>query len=130
MIVLDTHALVWLRTSPDQLSKAAADVIRKALKNDCVAIAAVTLWELSWLATNGRIDPGGTVPAFLEKVTSGVVILPLSVEIAAQAAAFPAASYPKDPADRLIGATALASGIPLVTKDTAIRRSSLVKTIW
>ena len=130
MIVLDTHVLVWLRTSPDQLSKAAADAIRKQLKSDCVSIAAVTLWELSWLATNGRIDPGGTVPAFLKKITTGVVILPLTVEIAAQAAAFPAASYPRDPADRLIGATALTSGTDLVTKDNAIRRSSLVRTIW
>jgi PIN domain nuclease of toxin-antitoxin system len=130
VIVLDTHVLVWLRTSPDQLSKAAADAIRKQLKSDCVSIAAVTLWELSWLATNGRIDPGGTVPAFLKKITAGVVILPLTIEIAAQAAAFPVASYPQDPADRLIGATALTSGTDLVTKDHAIRRSSLVRTIW
>ena len=129
MIVLDTHVLVWLRTCPDQLSKAAADAIRKEIKRDCVSIAAVTLWELSWLATNGRIDPGGTVPAFLKKITAGVVILPLTVEIAAQAAAFPVA-YPRDPADRLIGATALTSGTDLVTKDNAIRRSSLVRTIW
>ena len=130
MIVLDTHVLVWLRALPDQLSKAAADAIRKELKRDCVSIAAVTLWELSWLSTNGRIDPGGTVPAFLKKITAGVVILPLTVEIAAQAAAFPVASYPRDPADRLIGATALTTGTHLVTKDKAIRRSSLVRTIW
>ena len=130
MIVLDTHVLVWLRTCPDQLSKAAVHAIRKELKSDCVSIAAVTLWELSWLATNGRIDPGGTVPDFLKKITAGVVILPLTIEIAAQAAAFPAASYPRDPADRLIGATALTSGTGLVTKDNAIRRSSLVRTIW
>ena len=130
MIVLDTHVLVWLRTSPDQLSKAAADAIRKELKRDCVSIAAITLWELSWLATNGRIDPGGTVPAFLKKITAGVVILPLTVDIAAQATAFPLASYPRDPADRLIGATALTSGTDLVTKDNAIRRSSLVRTVW
>lgn len=130
MIVLDTHVLVWLRTCPDRLSKAAADAIRKELRSDCVSIAVVTLWELSWLATNGRIDPGETVPAFLKKITAGVVILPLTVEIATQAAAFPVASYPSDPADRLIGATALTSGTNLVTKDSAIRRSSLVRTIW
>ena len=130
MIVLDAHVLVWLRTCPDRLSKAAGEAIRKELKNDCVSIAAVTLWELSWLATNGRIDPGGTVQAFLKKITAGVVILPLTVDIAAQAAAFPVASYPRDPADRLIGATALTSGTDLVTKDNAIRRSSLVRTVW
>ena len=50
--------------------------------------------------------------------------------IAAQAAAFPAATFPKDPADRMIGATALLSGIALVTRDSAIRASRLVRTIW
>lgn len=130
MILLDTHVLVWLRTAPDQLSRAAASAIRKELASDCAAIAAITLWELSWLATFGRIDPGGSVSSFLSKVTAGVVILPLSPEIAAQAAAFPVATFPKDPADRMIGATALLSGIALVTRDSALRASRQVRTIW
>ena len=130
MILLDTHVLVWLRTAPDQLSRAAVSAIRKELASDCVAIAAITLWEFSWLATFGRIDPGGAVSSFLSKVSAGVVILPLSPEITAQAAAFPAATFPKDPADRMIGATALLSGIALVTRDGAIRASRLVRTIW
>jgi PIN domain nuclease of toxin-antitoxin system len=130
VIQLDTHALVWLRTSPDQLSRPAANAIRKALEDDCVAIAAITLWELSWLATTRRIDPGGTVTSFLEKITSGIVVLPLNSDIAAQAAAFPMDRYPKDPADRLIGATALVTGISLITKDDAIRKSQLLRTVW
>ena len=40
------------------------------------------------------------------------------------------ASYPKDPADRVIGATALVEGMVLVTADTAIRRAKVVRTIW
>jgi len=130
VIQLDTHAVVWLRTSPDRLSRPATAAIRKALQTDCIGIAAITLWELAWLATTGRLEPGGTVRSFIERVTSGVVVLPLTAEIAALAAGFPPDRYPKDPADRLIGGTALAAGIPLVTKDDAIRRSGLVTTIW
>lgn len=130
MIQLDTHALVWLRTAPDQLSRQATAAIRKALKTDCVAIAAITLWELAWLVNAGRIDPGGTPRSFLERATSGIVVLPLTAEIAILAAGFPHDRYPRDPADRLIGATALATGIPLVTRDDGIRRSGLVSIIW
>jgi PIN domain nuclease of toxin-antitoxin system len=76
VIQLDTHALVWLRTAPDRLSKPATAAIRKALKTDRVAIAAITLWELAWLVTAGRIDPGGTPRSFVERATSGIVVLP------------------------------------------------------
>jgi PIN domain nuclease of toxin-antitoxin system len=57
------------------------------------------------------------------------VVLPITANIALQAFAFPA-SYPKDPADRLIGATALIEDIPLITADRGIRRSGTVPTIW
>jgi PIN domain nuclease of toxin-antitoxin system len=56
-------------------------------------------------------------------------VLPITPEIAARAAGFPD-SYPKDPQDRLIGATALAEGVELVTHDKSIRRSGLVPVIW
>jgi PIN domain nuclease of toxin-antitoxin system len=58
-----------------------------------------------------------------------VTILPITLEIAALAAQFPA-DYPSDPSDRLIGATARAEGMTLVTRDERIRRSQLVRTLW
>jgi PIN domain nuclease of toxin-antitoxin system len=53
----------------------------------------------------------------------------ITANIALQAYALPA-SYPKDPADRIIGATALVEDIPLLTADQAIRKSRAVPTIW
>ncbi len=59
----------------------------------------------------------------------GVAVLPITPEIAALASQFPE-DYPSDPSDRLIGATARAEGLPLVTRDERIRRSPLVWTVW
>lgn len=62
-------------------------------------------------------------------VRSGVVVRSITTEIAAIAAQFPS-DYPRDPVDRIVGATARAEGMALVTKDERIRNSLLVKTIW
>jgi len=64
---------------------------------------------------------------FLERTGAGV--REVTPEIAALATQFPD-DYPKDPADRLIGATARAEGISLVTRDKGIRSSPLIKTVW
>jgi PIN domain nuclease of toxin-antitoxin system len=81
------------------------------------------------LATHGRLQISGTVEAFLEEVSSRVSVLPLTPKVAALANQFPA-RYPSDPCDRLIGATALAESMILVTKDANIRASGLLQTIW
>ena len=59
----------------------------------------------------------------------GIVILPITLEIAALASQFPE-EYSSDPSDRLIGATARAEGLILVTRDERIRRSPLLRTVW
>ena len=67
--------------------------------------------------------------ATVEEFIVGVDIKELTPEIVAIPAQFPE-NYPRDPADRLIGATARAFGMPLITKDERIRPSGIVKTIW
>lgn len=70
-----------------------------------------------------------TPEAFLSEVEHRFVILPITASIALQALELPA-GYPKDPADRIIGATALIEDIPLITADAQIRKSRAVPTIW
>ena len=131
VILLDTHVLVWLVGQPEKLSKAAASAIRRARSSDGLSIADVTIWELALLLARGVLQSGGTVENTLRNLLgrSGVSIKPITPEIAALATQFPI-DYPRDPIDRLIGATALAEGLALVTRDEGIRKSPLLKTIW
>ena len=129
VILLDTHVLIWMTGEPKRLSRAAAQAIRAAEKKDGIAISAISLWELAALFTRGRIRAYGTVEASVQLVTQDVVIKPITAEIAALATQFPD-DYPHDPADRLIGATARAHGLRLVTRDSRIAASPLLEAIW
>lgn len=131
MILLDTHALFWLAAKPDRLSRKAASAIHRALAGSGIAVASITLWELAHQLARGRIRGRGTTETFLEEIVelTGVVVREITPEIAALAVHFPE-SFPGDPADRLIAATARAEGIPLVTADDRLHESPLVETLW
>lgn len=129
MILLDTHVVVWLAFEPDKLSKRAKEAIRGARLQGGLAIAAITLLELAWLAEKGRVVTTLSVESFVRRCALKMTVLPITPEIAARAVSLPE-SYPKDPQDRLIAATALVEGIELVTHDGLIGRSGLVPVIW
>jgi PIN domain nuclease of toxin-antitoxin system len=129
VILLDTHVLVWLATEPAKLSKNARSSIRRASRAGGIAISAITLWELAWLATHGRLQLAGTPEAYLEESSSRVAVLPITTKVAALANQF-SADYSNDPCDRLIGATALAESMVLVTKDAKIRECKQIQTLW
>ena len=130
MILVDTHVVVWLAFDQNQLSKRARAAIDDARKNgDGLAISDITLLELAVLASKGRIDLGISLESFLQEVETRFVVLPITGRACAHAIALPTA-YPKDPADRIIGATALVEGLSLITADRNILRSKVVATIW
>ncbi|MGB9203983.1 MAG: type II toxin-antitoxin system VapC family toxin [Terriglobales bacterium] len=129
MILLDSHALIWAVADSKRLSKAAASAIRRARRGDGLAVSAITAYEVAWQIASGRIQGYGTVETSVLRFLEGVTMRPITPEIAALAAQFPE-DYPRDPADRLIGATARAEGLTLVTRDERIRRSPLIRTVW
>jgi PIN domain nuclease of toxin-antitoxin system len=129
VILLDTHVVIWMASDPGKLSGPASDAIREASHEGGIAISAITLWELAWLMMHGRLDISGTVEDFVEEIAARTAVRPITPKIAVLANQF-ISSYSGDPCDRLIGATALAEGMALVTKDRNIRGSKQVKTIW
>jgi PIN domain nuclease of toxin-antitoxin system len=130
VILVDTHVVVWLALDQDQLSKKARAAIDDARRNgDGLAISDITLLELATLWRKGRISLDISLESFLGEVEARFIILPISGRTCVRALGLPA-TYPKDPADRIIGATALVEGLSLLTADRAIRRSRALHTIW
>ena len=130
MILLDTHALLWLSSDPAKLSSNAKTAIEDARKNkEGIAVSDITLLELATMANKGRLRLNMTLESFLQEVEGRFAVLPITGRACVRTTAFPPA-YPKDPADRIIGATALVEGLTLLTADQAIRRSKVVPTIW
>jgi PIN domain nuclease of toxin-antitoxin system len=118
-----------MSSDPKRLSTRAHQAIVEARQTTGIAIASITLWELAWLAENRRILVSRSVESFVRETVSRVAVKPMTPEITATAVRLPA-DFPKDPADRIITATALADSISLVTADQQIRRARIVPTIW
>jgi PIN domain nuclease of toxin-antitoxin system len=130
LILLDTHAVLWLMSDPDKLSGKARAAIEVSRRNEeGIAVCDITLLELTTLASKRRIHLGISLESLLLEVESRFVIFPMTGRACARAMSLPT-TYPKDPADRIIGATALVEGLSLITADREIRRSKLIPTIW
>ena len=130
MILVDTHVVLWLAFDEIRISKKAKASIDQAREGDRgLAISDFTLLELTMAFQKKRFGIDISLESFLYEVEQKFVVLPITRTVCVQTLAFPSA-YPKDPADRIIGATAVVQGLTLVTADQAIRKSGAVPTIW
>lgn len=128
MVVIDTHALIQAALQPNRLSSAA----RKAMGGEHGPVAAsdISFWEIAMLVAKRRLQIDTDAAQFIEDLVHALElrVLPINSKIAvlAQSEAF----GHRDPADRLIGATAIAHGAPLVSADKRLRRVPGLRVIW
>ena len=128
--MLDTHVVVWLALEPDRISKKAKSVIEEArARTEELAISDMTLFEIANLSRKARIGFNKSLESFLSQIESRFVVLPMNSEVCARAMTF-GADFPKDPADRVIAATALVRGAPLISADRALQAVEELPTIW
>ncbi len=127
-VVLDTHVVHWWSAEPDRISRAATKALSEA---DALAVAAISWFELAWLAKHERIVVTIPIRSWLEQLAAQVRTVALTPAIADTAVSLPA-SFPGDPADRLIYATAIEHGWRFITKDRKLRahRHPQPLTLW
>ena len=128
MIVLDTHAWIWWTNGSDRLSSAAGRAIEKERE---IGVCAISCWELAMLVSGGRLGLDRDPLLWIRESLSQprVLLLPLTPEIAVASAGF-GPDYPKDPADRLIIATAQNHRAEVATADRKMRSLRQVNSIW
>lgn len=120
-VLLDTHVLVWMLAGDERLSREARQLIENASYEDGADVCAISLWEVSMLAEKGRLPLFRDVGAWVESVAThpALNIVPLAPEIAVASTRLPGELH-RDPADRMIVATARTVNATLVTADRAL----------
>ena len=131
MIVLDTHAWIWFISNPEFLSKRAKNAVQAAVEDKSILISSISAWEVALLVTKKRLKLTLDISDWIAKSESlpFIQFVPVTNSIAVKSVNLPSPLHP-DPADRIIIATALSVGAPLVTKDKKLLSYSHIKTIW
>jgi len=128
VIIVDTHAWIWWATESRGLSAAARRALAEA---HAIGVPAIGCLEVAVAVAKGRLRLDRDVLAWLRTALAmpRVVLLPLVPEIAVTAVDL-GASFPGDPGDRLIFATAVHHRARLVTKDGPLRKWDRARTVW
>lgn len=130
-VLADTHALIWYLFDEKRLSHAARMALDGALDAGFpILVSAISLIEVVYLEERSRIGGGSAnrIRQACEAEDPSIEIVPIDARIAYNLHLIPRADVPDMP-DRIIAATAISLGVPLVTRDGKIRASA-VQTIW
>jgi len=130
MILLDTHTWIWSHSATKLLSDNVKNLIKKT-QTDQRAIASISIWEFAMMVTKGRINVKIDPKRWLDNAigSSGLQVIELTSEIAVESCNLPG-DFHKDPADRIIVATARTHNLTLLTKDRKIIEYPHVQAVW
>ena len=128
MIVLDTAVWIWRASDPERLTTSARRAIDEVER---VLVSAVSVWEVAMLVAKRRIQLDRTIEQWVNVALAlpKIQLAPLEPAIAVRSTKLPGPFHP-DPADRIIVATALENGVPLITPDERIRAYPHVQATW
>ncbi|PCI63117.1 MAG: PIN domain-containing protein [Gammaproteobacteria bacterium] len=131
MVLLDTCAIIWDALDPSKLSKKAKTAIENADKNNSLIISDISIWEISMLIKKNRIQVEATATQLIKLYlqTRNIRVQPITPEIADLSVNFDS-KMNKDPADRIISATAIVCDAKLVTSDRNLIANELLDTVW
>jgi PIN domain nuclease of toxin-antitoxin system len=121
LLLLDTHVWIWLMLANPELTDSGRQVINRAAASGQLMIAAISVWEAALLASRGRVVVDRPLAQWIMEAVSapGLLIEPLLPQIAVEASSLPE-TFHRDPADRLIVATARVENATLMTRDQRI----------
>lgn len=120
-LLADTHVWYRWRAEPKRLSPVhVRELARAERRRETVAVSAISLWQLAMMAALGRIRVGIALESWIAEMAEdpSIAVLPLTPAIAARSVGL--GGLARDPADRLIAATALCHGLTLLTSDERI----------
>jgi PIN domain nuclease of toxin-antitoxin system len=131
MIVLDTHAWVWFISNPELLSEKAKRYLDSAVEEKAIMISSISVWEVALLIAKKRLILTLELNDWIAKseMLPFFKFIPVDNSVAIKSVNLPQPLH-SDPADRIIIATAISLGVPIVTKDEKILNYSQVQTIW
>jgi len=128
--LLDTHVLLWWLGEPERLLPQQRSMLDDVAPESPVLVSDITLWEIAMLASRRRIHLRMPLREWLESAVAPPLVQRSGITpaIASEVAALPE-SFPRDPADRILAATARVLNATLVTRDERIRDSKVVEVL-
>jgi PIN domain nuclease of toxin-antitoxin system len=131
VIVLDTHVWIWWLSDPGKLPGRARKAVMEAASDQAIYISSISVWEVALLASRGRLTFSMDAQDWITKSEALPFLhfVPLDNAIAVRAVRLEE-PFHKDPADRIIVATAITMGAPVVSSDAKIQKYPHVKSIW
>jgi len=121
-VLLDTNVLLRLLSDSRHVGKTFKQDIEAGLDDGNVAVSAVTFMETTRLHHDRRIDLGCHPATWRrERLMSGLREVPIDGDLAVESVLLMNSGFHRDPADQLIVATAVQTGMELATFDSAIQ---------